>query len=240
MEIPEGRGARQDAATLAPSPDTHPAQTTLRDTAPPLRRARRARCRRRRRRCRRLVLPSVCLMRVCGVSCVRARSVCTAGIPTPALTRAHACAARRRPAPPGVSSARACPHERVLRRSYEDAGNQWAVPVDLGEEAAPLRATFQAVRARGTGRGRGGGRQRAFLLLSMRLRTVLHASSWSAVINLSNQPHTGKKKEISDLHFFELRKKTDKQLHFFCVSDAISLLAYSFASREATAPQKVG
>ena len=51
----------------------------------------------------------------------------------------------------GVSSARAC-HERVLPtqagRSYEDAGNEWAVPVDLGEEAAPLRATFVSTTVR--------------------------------------------------------------------------------------------
>ena len=51
------------------------------------------RCRRRRRRRRRSVLPSVCLMRVCGAC---ARSVCTAGVPTPCPQSR----VRRAPPPP--------------------------------------------------------------------------------------------------------------------------------------------
>ena len=61
---------------------------------PSVARAARALCRRcRRRRRRRSVLPSVCLMRVCGAC---ARSVCTAGVPTPCPQSR----VRRAPPPP--------------------------------------------------------------------------------------------------------------------------------------------
>ena len=97
---------------------TRTAQRALRDrqssdrapvAAPPLRpsRAARAHCRRCRRRCpRRSVVPSVCLMRVCGVC---ARSVCTAGIPplpSAARTRAPRAAAPARARAPALSPSR--------------------------------------------------------------------------------------------------------------------------------------